>query len=258
MVPNPEQLGYLLQQRHECLRSLSTDPKSKRALVDDLEIPRSTLDGIMRDLEDADLVSYANGEWRVTHFGQCALSTYNQHHSHLCSLSNAAPIINVLSPEAPIGCEFLIDVEVYEGSSAIPDDVLHVFLESVSDATRIRGFSPVAIVAYADQFYANATNVSNYQLEIVLPQSLFECLSARNPAKIKEALQDANVNLLQASIPVSFGLWIADTNQAGIIVYLDHGIRGILINDTDEAIAWAEAQYDRVRQEADSFKFSKH
>lgn len=71
------------------------------------------------------------------------------------------------------------------------------------------------------------------------------------PDQTEEALHDMHVSLLRGSIPVSFGLWIADNSHAEIIVYAEQGIRGLIINDTDEAIAWAENQYERVQQDAE-------
>jgi predicted transcriptional regulator len=131
---------------------------------------------------------------------------------------------------------------------AVPDEVIQVLLDSVADATHIRGFTPMAISAYADQFYARATAGDEYQLELILPADVFERLYAKYPDQTEEALHDTDVSLRRGSIPVSFGLWIADASHAGIVVYAEQGVRGLIINDTDAALAWAETQYERVQQ----------
>jgi hypothetical protein len=60
------------------------------------------------------------------------------------------------------------------------------------------------------------------------------------------------VRLYRASIPFSFGLWIADEDEVGIVVFTEQGLGGILVNDIDDALDWATDQYERVKQDADS------
>ncbi|MCG1008357.1 transcriptional regulator FilR1 domain-containing protein [Halorubrum lacusprofundi] len=59
------------------------------------------------------------------------------------------------------------------------------------------------------------------------------------------------MHLCRTSIPFSFGLWIVDSEEAGIIIFTEQGIRGILMNDTDDALTWATNQYERAKQDAD-------
>lgn len=253
MVPDLDELGQLLLRRQRCLHALTANPQPKRSLVDQLDIPRSTLDGIMRDLNDADLVAYTDGKWHVTLLGQCALHVHEQYVSQLASLTDIASFGDALSPRSPVPCEFLIGADVHEADTAILDDVIPMLLESVADATRIRGFTPTVISAYAESFYTRATTGDEYQLDLVLPLDIFERLRTMYPDQTHEALHDTQVSLLHGSIPVSFGLWIADNTHAGIIVYAEQGVRGLIINDTDEALAWAENQYERVQRDAEPF-----
>lgn len=42
-----------------------------------------------------------------------------------------------------------------------------------------------------------------------------------------------------------FGLWIADDDSVGLLLFGDSGIRGILMNGSTLALAWADDQYER-------------
>lgn len=42
-----------------------------------------------------------------------------------------------------------------------------------------------------------------------------------------------------------------DDAEAGVVVYTDTGIRGVAVNDTEEALAWAREQYGRVVERAE-------
>ncbi|WP_363465252.1 helix-turn-helix transcriptional regulator [Halogeometricum borinquense] len=251
MVSDTNELGQLLLRRTQCLRSLATDPQSKRSLVDHLDIPRSTLDGIMRELEKANLVSRSNGKWHVTHLGQCSLQVHEQYRSQLDSLTNVSSVTDALPLDNPVPCDFLIGADVYEPDPAVPDDMIQILLESIDDATQIRGFTPIAISAHTKPIYTRATAGDNYNVELLVPTNVFKRLRTMYPNQSDDALSDPQVSLLCGPIPVSFGLWIADNRHTGIIVYADHGVLGLIINDTPEALTWAENQYERVRQDAD-------
>jgi len=53
---------------------------------------------------------------------------------------------------------------------------------------------------------------------------------------------------LRASIPFSYGLSIFDHDRAGITIFTEQGIAGLIVNDTDDALSWAEKQYERVNR----------
>ena len=56
--------------------------------------------------------------------------------------------------------------------------------------------------------------------------------------------------VLSGEVPVEFGLWITDDTEAGVVVYGGQGIEGVLINDSPDAVAWAESLYERVAETA--------
>jgi predicted transcriptional regulator len=209
----------------------------------------------MREVEDADLAAYSDGKWQITLFAQWTLQIYEQYRSQLADLADAAPITDALSPESPVTCDFLIGADTYQADPAVPDEVVQVLLESVADATHVRGFTPMAISAYVDQFYSQSTTGDEYQLELILPMDVFERIYTRYPDQTEEALRDTHVSLRHGPIALSFGLWIADSSHAGIIVYAEHGVQGLVINDTDAALEWAENQYERIQQDAQPIAF---
>ncbi|RJX51451.1 helix-turn-helix transcriptional regulator [Halonotius pteroides] len=244
-------LADVLLKRCECLRALSNQPQAKRELVESLDIPRSTLDDIVRDLEHADLVEYLDGEWQPTPLGQCTFNHHTRYKEGLESLTDAAPVINELPRTTPVDRHFLIDAEVHIATAPVPDDVIQILLNAVESATHIRGITALAMSGYADSFYRHATAGSDAQLELVLQPEIFERLRTINPNQTDNVLSDENTTLYHGDVPVSFSLWISDENHAGIIVHTDQSVKGIIINDTDDALDWATDQYNRVREDAE-------
>ena len=50
-----------------------------------------------------------------------------------------------------------------------------------------------------------------------------------------------------------YALWVMETPDgtcAGITAYEDGGVRGVLMNDSEAAVTWAQGQYDAYRERA--------
>jgi len=249
--PHPLDLADILLKRHKCLHTLDNQPQAKPELVESLDIPRSTLDDIIRDLEHADLVEYHDGKWQLTLLGRYTLNHHTRYKEGLESLIDAAPVIKELPRETPVERRFLISAEAHVATTPVPDEVMQVFLDAVSSASHVRGVTPLAMAGYIDSCYRAATTGSDAQLEVVLPLETFERLQTLHPDLTEKAIDDDSITLYHGDIPVTFSLWIADDDHAGLIVYADQGVQGILINDTDAALNWAADQYDRIQKDSE-------
>lgn len=247
----PSDLAKSLLNRHGCLRALANQPQAKPELVDSLDIPRSTLDDIVRELEHADLVEYRDGMWQLTLLGQYALDHHTRYKDGLESLTDAAQVFKGLPRDTPVARRFLIGADVHVASGPVPDGVMEVFLDAVESATHVRRATPIVMAGYIDPFFRCATTGSDAHLEIVLPLETFECLRTLHPKLTDSPMAHEDITVFHAEIPATFSLWIADEDQAGLIVYAEHGVRGVIINDTADALNWATAQYDRIQNDAE-------
>lgn len=250
-LPAPIDLADMLLKRAECLRTLSNQPRAKPDLTETLDTPRSTLDDIVRDLEHADLVKYHDGKWQLTLLGQYTVDHHTCYRNGLESLTNAAPLLEELPAGTPVERRFLIDADVHVATGPVPDEVMQVFLNAVESATYVRGVTPLAMAGYAESFYCCATTGSDSKLEVVLPLETFERLRSLIPEQIDTVMADQAVELYQGDVPTTFSLWIGDDDHAGLIVYADQGVQGIIINDTDDALAWATKLYERIQENAE-------
>jgi len=255
MMPDPTVIGPLIFKRYDTLHALTQAPHTKRELTESLEIPRSTLSDILRELEHANLVQYSDGHWQTTFISKCMVHTHQQYVEHLSRLREMESLTDVLGAGSPLDCTFIIGADVHKSEAALPDEVMHVLLEAAESASRFRIFTPAAISSYVKPFYEHATTGDNPRIEVIVKPTLFEQLRANNASVMNDAVDDDRVTFFTAQIPVSFGLWIADDDSVGVLPFGESGIRGILTNDSAPALAWAEDQYEQVKQDADSVFF---
>jgi len=219
-LQTPLDLADVLLKRHECLRTLGNQPQAKPEL-------------------------------QLTLLGQYTFDHHARYKEGLESLTDATPVIKELPRDTPVERRFLIDAEIHVATAPVPDEVMQVFLDAVESATHVRSITPLAMAGYVDSFYRAATTGSDAQLEAVLPLETFERLRTLHPDSTDRAMADDDITLYHGDIPVTFSLWIADDDHAGLIVYADQGVQGILINDTDDALDWATNQYDRIQKDAE-------
>jgi len=114
----------------------------------------------------------------------------------------------------------------------MPDAVMQRLLDSVEHATEVCVATPVVVTGFAEKFYECVRIGESASLEMILPAQVFEQVHAAFPTLTNELMNDGNVCLYRASIPFSFGLWIADADEVGIVVFTEQGLAGILVNDT--------------------------
>ncbi|RDI71672.1 helix-turn-helix transcriptional regulator [Halopelagius longus] len=242
----------LLLDRHDVLQVLSRDPSSKREILPEVGVARSTLDNIMRQLEEAGLVAYADNEWHLTVFGQSAFALSREYREHLSDLHRASSLVDTPAEESPFDDSLLVGAEVYYPEETILDGVMQELLDAAKGASRFRIFTPAILSSYVEPFYESARHGDDPRVEVIVTPSLLEQLRVHHPDLLDRAITDSPFSFFTGETPESFGLWIADDRQVGVLVFGDTGIRGILVNDTDAALEWAEEYYERVKQTADA------
>ena len=237
------EVGNVLAKRYRCLRALVDGPAAKRDLVEALDLPRTTLDRAVRELTDAGLAERSDGGYRATVLGREALDAHECYLRRLDGLVAGAPLFAALPADTPLGGAFFEGATVTESAPAAPDRVLETLLDSVEETVTFRGVAPVAITGHVDAFYAAVTDEGEVP-ELLVDHAVLDHLIAAQGSAVREQVEDGNVHLRAGPVPFRFGLWLVDDSEAGVVVYTDTGVRGVAVNDTAEAVAWACERYE--------------
>jgi predicted transcriptional regulator len=213
-------------------------------------VPRSTLDDIVRDLSDAGLVEYVDGHWRATPVGGCAYQLSQSYAEQIGSLADAVAVLDG-SGITHIDCAMLAGCTVFENDGVLPDEVVMEFLDRLRTADRIRGLVPKALAGHVPAAHEAILDGKPTTTEMVFDPAVYEKVAEMYPEQVQNALDRAHVEHYRGPVSVSYGLWIADDDNAGLVVYTEAGVRGIIVNDTAEALAWATDTYEAVRNDAE-------
>jgi len=247
----PHELLYTVNRRWDCLQAIVKESQEKRALVETLSMPRSTLDTVVRELEAADLVTYHDGVWQPTVAGKATATVYANTVDSIRSITAAGQVLSPLSGDHEVPTVAVEDADSFPAEEPVPDAVLTKFLDQIAGADRIRGVAPRALSGYTDRVFHIAAD-NDTTLEMTLAESVFKRLSMLNPETVTDRLQRPLFSVYRAPLDVEFGFWIGDNpDHIGLIVYADRGVHGIVINDTPPAIEWATDRYALVQAAAE-------
>ena len=251
MAGSDHSLDTIVGKRQSFLESVQKNPKGKCELETDLDVSRSTVDRGIRELENAGLITSTNNTYRLTLAGRTALTAVQQYHRRLQEIDTGRNLLSTLPSDIDIADVFLDGASFAQASPEIPDRIIRHLFESIESANVFRGVSPVALAGYLDEFYT-MTTVNGTIVKHVVDEDVVETLLAAPELRsgFIEQARHNRVNLLSCDVSFSYGLWIVDDTEAGVVFYSDTGVRGIIMNDSDTAIQWAHNQWESVMTDA--------
>jgi len=239
-----DQLG----KRHDVLSALSAGPRTKPALVEAVDKSRSTIDRAITALADHDCVEPAGkGRYRLTKAGRTGLSVYSDYVARTSALSEATALVN--DSELEIAVEFLNGMDVSVADPQVPELALEPSTRLVKEASQLRGLAAAMLGSYPE-ILLEAVRESGLGVEIVTSQQLATSALELKPQAVSALLSADGVELRITEKPVPESLWLVTTPEgthAGITVHADNGVKGVIINSTPAAVAWAEETYSSFR-----------
>jgi len=248
------EVASVLAKRRDVLAALCDGPVRKRRLVDELGVPRTTLDRGVRELVDAGLAERVDGGVRATAVGTRALSERDRYRARLDGLERGEPLFEALPDDTELDAQFLAGASVCRPDPSLPDGVVERLFESVRAADEVYGVAPAALSGHLDTFDAEATAGGAVPKMVVTP-AVLEHLIEHRPERFAADLREGAVEFLCAPVEIAFGVWIAAhddrDDEAGIVAYTDTGVGGVAVNDDPGAVDWARERFDRARSNAE-------
>lgn len=261
-------LQKCLRSRSHFLRRLRR-PCQKCELARELEESRSTIDRALRELENAGFVEREETGYRTSLAGELALAEYDRYTARLEGLVELRGILDGLPTDEPL------DGALFEGAAAsLPDQcsphepvvALATFL---SEADHARVFGTAVIPKYVDLYYERIVE-EDMTADFVLFEGVVEWLLSRREEEAMGILRAEGVTAAETTIDLSFSLVITEreetterdepsasgarhgrSNRAvGVMLYEESSLVGFVQNDAREAVAWADALFDRIADEA--------
>lgn len=241
-----------LRSRHELLAALCEEPLTKPELADRVSVSRSTVDRAVKDLQLCECIEATGSRYRVTETGRLALEAYRSYRGTLETIEAASPVLDSI-PTGSIGFQFLRGATVDRPHPRAPLRVLEESRKLLYDARRLRGTGLIAFDQHLEHIEESVAN-GGLTCELLLDRELYESFEDAQREALREAIRPDGGTLLVTSLEGSFTVWLIDdgsTEHAGITVYEDNGIAGIIRNDDPAAVEWVREQYRERKADAE-------
>lgn len=238
---DPERVIETIGRRTDLLRALQAAPSSKRGLVAELPISRSTVDRAVRDLEASGLATRDSGTVSLTFVGRLALSAYEEFYEGLDGLQRASGILD------PIPADVSMDIAVFRGADIVhsephaPHQPVQALKNFLRGADRIRGVAsavlPDYVSVYSEQIIDEGTEV-----ELVLSDQVLETVVGEYGDTLEASLGTGRLGIYSVESTPPFSTIIAyrDQPELAIVVYGESGTTGLIRNSASEAVDWGE------------------
>lgn len=245
------QVTQLLARRHELLEAVVSGPKSKRELVADLDVSRSTVDRAVRSLESADLVHRRDGAVTMTTPGRIALRGYRDFHDGLLGLREATPLLRSTDTTSLPPFSLFTDATVVTAKRESPHQPIRAFQQFLEDAREIRTIWTGLISDYVD-FYNEQVVEQQTTAELYVLSSVLDDLLSTYWEPVAECVDTGRLTVYEVADDTPLSIKVADTGteEVGILTYGRQGISGFIRSADQTAVSWARSRLDRVKADA--------
>lgn len=252
MTSEPGDAMTLLTHRRQLLKAVEDGPADKQALVEEVGVSRSTVDRAVRELEEAGLVSRTGGTVSLTTSGRVALLAHDRLADTIRGLGAASDLMRHLPVDLVPDPVIFQGGTVVEGTPEVPQRPATTLSELVSECDELRG---VALSVEPELVTAgrNAIVERDADMTVVVPETVVARLLGAHADALEDSLE-GGIDLRQTDRDVPFGVMVFDRPTspiAALLVYGESGLRGIVTNERDPAVAWARQYVETWLQRAD-------
>lgn len=251
MTDDGARLREVLSGRHRLLARLVDSPADKPALVEALPVARSTVDRGVRDLEEVGCIERSDGRFRASAAGRAALAAFDHYADATDGVAAATAVLASLPPEVDVPSELLVEAEVRVADDHAPERASEPLTAAVRTADRVRSTVPVVYGRYLEQAVAAVDGGADF--EVVTARAVDSSAREIDPEHAARLLASDRYDAYVTDASVPFALTLVERGgetTVGVTVYDRGAPRGVILNDTPAAVAWARDHYRSAREAA--------
>lgn len=236
----------VVDRRIDTLRALADGPASTSALVDRVDVSRSTVDRAIHELGTLGFVASTPDGIHITALGRMALAEHDRRTRRIGALADAAPLFGDVSLD--------VDPAVFDDATLVlagpraPYRPVERVATLVSDATHVSVYTTRFLGRHASLYYDRVVD-AGMTGSFVVTDRVIERVAAVRPGDLREVLDLGRVAVRRTDRDDAVTLVLAETPtgpEMGLVVFRDDVPGCFLGTDDPAAIRWARAVHDRL------------
>jgi len=236
----------VVARRIDTLRTLADDPAPTPALVDRVDVSRSTVDRALHELGTLGFVASTPDGNRITTLGRMALAEHDRRTRRIDALADAAPFFGDVSLD--------VDPAVFDDATLVlaqprtPHRPVDRVATLVADATHVSVYATRFLGRHARRYHDRVVDAGMTGSFVVTDRAL-ERAAATSPDDLREATDLGRVAFRRTDRDGAVTLVLAETPtgpEMGLVVFRDGVPGGFLGNDDPAATRWARDVHERL------------
>lgn len=237
--------------RRPFLDTLADGPTAKRDLRDELDLSRSTVYKAVRELEEQGLVAETDEGVGLTLVGRLLADEYRTFETHAAGIHDSAGLLAVLPADAPVTVDAVLGAETVLAERHAPTRPVEYIDDLVRRADHVFGATPVVLAQFVDIFHEEIVH-GDLTADLVLETPVVEYLREDHAERLAEALDTGRLSIERTDESLPFGFVSSESEGLVLIVYDESGeLRGVLLNDSRDAIDWGRRTFRAFRDRAE-------
>ena len=251
--PADELLG-VVSLRYDLLSAVAEEPCEQPTLVERLDSSKATVYRGVTELEAADLVEHGDDGYTLTVPGKVLLAAYEEFRAAAEPTAAASGLLRLLPDDSFVPPSFLRGAEIVTGDSPAAYEPGARIASLVEESTRVHGLAKAHTQSDAVDVYNRTVIEEGTDTAFVFDPEMAEHLRSLDDPRIR-ALFASEHFTVHGTAELPFGLFVGEDERGAaralLAVYDADGLlRGVLVNDTDPALEWAEETYERYKRRA--------
>jgi predicted transcriptional regulator len=252
----PDNIEFLTSSHNRVvvLRALAEGVAEPTELRRNLDMPRSTFRRVLSELQERRYVEKKGRGYVATPLGEYVEEYFSEYIDKMGTVEKLSEFYEHVPPsEIDVEIETVAESDLVLSESFNPHAPVERFLEALDDGDTLKGLAPVVSNVYTEA-YQKALLEDSDDSEVVFSRKIAEALLARQEEMFEYVMETCLTQSYVYDGEFTLGLAIID-GEVFIGSYDNDGImRGLLENDTDEMLTWAEEYYESHKQEVEPFE----
>ncbi|WP_435102872.1 helix-turn-helix transcriptional regulator [Halarchaeum sp. P4] len=242
--PDPHGTISAVAERYDLLAALLDGSPTRRELAADLGVSKSTVYRALTELADNGVLTENGSRYRPTLYGWLVFRRYQRLLETVGQYRPSGFLASAVA-DSPIDPTLLLDADVDVPDRNAPDRLLETIRDVVTDATRLRGFSPVVRDDFVTMFADDTA--PDFEAELVLERPALQALRDDYAADGRLADADDAVSLRHVDTTLPFGLLAVEEPTPAVLVVVfgpTGAVQGIVRTCSEDAYTWATETYE--------------
>lgn len=247
-----EPLLETLHRRGRFLLILLDGARTKRDLVDTVDVSRSTVDRAIRDLEAAGLVERTADGYAVTVAGRIAAADRDRYRRTVEGVADTQSLLALLDRDVDVPAAMVRGATAVHAAAPTPAAPLDELHDRIAGSDRYRSVAAIDPGTGFAALYETQVVEHGLDLELVFTDAL-AAHAREHRDGVWRAMHEHGVEVY--AVPdVNHGVGVVDDGEdasAVLPVYdAQMQLAGIVFNDAPAAVDWARETYGRIRERA--------